>query len=77
MIEVENSGFLSSFDRDPGVPIEFQQGSQAWSHVEALNSASSLVGKWVSGLLSSSGGGTWAFYRGAKGSKTSLHVVRR
>ena len=31
--------FLSSCDRDLGVPTKFQQGSQALSHVEAWNSA--------------------------------------
>ena len=31
-------GFLSSCDRNLGVPIEFQQGSQASSHVEAWKS---------------------------------------
>ena len=34
---MENSGFLSSCDRDLGVPIEFQQGSKASSLAKALN----------------------------------------
>ena len=39
-VEVGTSGFLSSSDMDLGVPMEFQQGSQASSHVETWNSAS-------------------------------------
>jgi len=36
---VGNSAFLSSFNGYLGVPIKFQQGSLASSHVEAWNSA--------------------------------------
>ena len=44
--------FLSSSDRDLGVPIEFQQGSQASALVEAWDLISSQV-KGVSGFPSS------------------------
>ena len=39
-VEARTSGFLSSSDMDLGVPMEFQQGSQASSRAEAWNSAS-------------------------------------
>ena len=38
-VEVGNLGFVFSCDRDLGIPIEFQLGSQASSHVEAWNFA--------------------------------------
>ena len=38
-VEVETSGFLSISDIDLGVSVEFEQGSQALSFVEAWNSA--------------------------------------
>ena len=34
LLEVGNSWYLSSFDMDIGVPVEFHQGSQASVHVE-------------------------------------------
>ena len=34
LLEVGNSWYLSSFDMDLGVPVEFHQGSQASAHVE-------------------------------------------
>ena len=37
--EALTSGFLSSADMDLGVPIDFQQGSQASSHLETCRSA--------------------------------------
>ena len=37
--EAGHSGFLSSCDRDLGVPTEFQLGSQASSHCEAWKAA--------------------------------------
>ena len=39
-VEFGTSGFLFSSDMDLGVPMEFQQGSQASSRVETWNSAS-------------------------------------
>ena len=39
-VEARTSGFLSSSDMDLGVPMEFQQGTQASSHVETWNSVS-------------------------------------
>ena len=43
-----SSGFLFSCDRDLGVPIEFQEGSQASSHFEAWNSA--FLWSWKRGV---------------------------
>ena len=54
-VEVGNSGFLSSFDKNLGVLIEFQQGSQASSHVRHGTLLSSLLVKGVFVLQSSSG----------------------
>ena len=34
LLEVGNSWYLSSFDMDLGVPVEFHQGNQASAHVE-------------------------------------------
>ena len=39
-VEAGTSGFLSSSDMDLGVPMEFQQGTQALSCVETWNSVS-------------------------------------
>ena len=38
-VEAGTSGFLSSADMDLGVPLEFPEGSQASSRVEACKSA--------------------------------------
>ena len=38
-VEARTSGFFSSTDMDLGVPMEFQQGSQASSLVETYKSA--------------------------------------
>ena len=55
-VEEGNSEFLSTCNRDFGVPIEFQHVSLAASLVEAWNSAFLSSCKVVPGLLSSLGG---------------------
>ena len=64
-VEVGNSGFLSSFNRDLRVPIEFQQGIQASSCVEALNSAFLSSYKRAVKPPVEYRWGPWAFTRGA------------
>lgn len=51
--EAGNSVLLSSCDRNLQFPIEFQEGRQASTHVEAWISSSCRVVKEVSGHLSS------------------------
>ena len=60
-----NSGFLSSFDGDLGVPIEFQLGSQVSSHAEAWNSAFLSSCKRDVGLPLELRRGAWAFSIGS------------
>ena len=50
-VGVGTSVFLSSGDMDLGVPLEFQQGSQASSRVETCKSAFLASCKVVSGFL--------------------------
>ena len=64
-VEVGNSGFLSSFDKNLGVLIEFQQGSQALSHFEAWNYAFLSGCKRAVRPQVELRCGTWAFSRGA------------
>lgn len=51
-VEAGNSGFLSIWDRDLGIPIEFQQGIKPWLVLRHETLLSSRVGKGVSGHLS-------------------------
>ena len=51
--EGATSGFVSSAGMDHGVPMEFQKGSRASSHVETFKSAFLLSCTVVSGVLSS------------------------
>ena len=46
-VEAGNSGFLSSSDRDLGLPMEIPLGNQTSSHVGAWNSAS--LSSWKRG----------------------------
>ena len=47
-VDVGNSGFFSSCNRHLGLPIKFQQGSQASPHIEAWNFAFlSSCKRWV------------------------------
>ena len=50
-VKAGNSVFLSTCDRDLGVPIKFQQGSQASLPIEAWNFGFLSSCKGVSGLL--------------------------
>ena len=76
LVEAEISGFLSNCDRDHGVPIEFQQGSQASSHFDAWNCTFLSSCKRGVGLMSSSGGILGLFLELKQGSQTTLRVVR-
>ena len=71
-VEAENSGLLSSCDRDLVDPIEFRQGSRASSPDEAWNSA--FLSSCKRGVRPpvELRGGTWAFSRGATGKSDLL-----
>ena len=71
-----NSGFLSSCNRNLGVPIEFQEGSQAASRVESWNF--SFLSSCKRGIMSAVvlKRVIQAFLEVQQGSQTSLHVVR-
>ena len=45
-VEARTSGFLSNYDVDLGVSVEFELGRQASSCVEAWNSACLLSLEW-------------------------------
>ena len=66
-IEARTSGFLSSADMAIWDPLEFQQGSQASSHVQTWNSASLFRCKRVIRLLVELALGSGAFSRGGPG----------
>ena len=66
-VQSGNSVFLSSGDRDLGLPIKVQLGSQASSGVEALNSAFLSSCQRGVRLLVKFKWGIWAFARGWAG----------
>ena len=66
-VEAGASGFLFSSDVDLGVPMEFQQGSQASSCVETWNSASLSMCKRGVRLPVEWTQGAGAFSRGSMG----------
>ena len=45
-VEAGTSGFLSISDIELGVSVELEQGSQAWSFVEARNPTCLSSGSW-------------------------------
>ena len=75
-VQSGNSVFLSGGDRDLGLPLKVQLGSQALSGVEHGTVLSFRVVKWVSGLLSHSGGKSGLFQEDQQGRQACYHVVR-
>ena len=66
-VEARTSGFLSCADRDLGVPMEFQQGTQASSCVETCKSAFLSSCNSSVRLLDELTYGSVAFFQGATG----------
>ena len=75
-VQLGNSVFLSGGDRDLGLPLKFQLGSQALSGVEHGTVLSFRVVKWGSVLLSRSGRKSGFFQEDQQGRQASYHVVR-
>ena len=75
-VQLVDSVFCTSIDRDLGLPIKLQLVSRASSGGEAQSSAFFSSCQRVSGLLSSSGGEFGLLPEDQHGSQASHHVVR-
>ena len=75
-VQLVDSVFRTSIDRDLGLPIKLQLVSRASSGGEAQSSAFFSSCQRVSGLLSSSGGEFGLLPEDQHGSQASHHVVR-
>ena len=75
-VQLVDSVFHTSIDRDLELPIKLQLASQASSGDEAGNSAFFSSCQRVSGLLSSSGGEFGLLHEDQQGSQASHHVVK-
>ena len=75
-VQLVDSVFRTSINRDLGLPIKLQLVSRASSGGKAQNSAFFSSCQRVSGLLSSSGGEFGLLQEDQHGSQASHHVVR-
>ena len=75
-VQLVDSVFRTSIDRDLGLPIKLQLVSRASSGGKAQNSAFFSSCQRVSGLLASSGGEFGLLPEDQHGSQASHHVVR-
>ena len=68
--------FLCASDRDLGLPLKIQLGSQASSSLETRTLLSSRVVKWGSGPLSCTGEEFGLFQEDKQGCQASHHLLR-